>query len=43
MKMSTENYKEMLDDSNLYNGELEKNRIQDKLNSSSIDEYKKYR
>lgn len=38
MKMSTENYKEMLDDSNLYNGELEKNRIQDKLNSSSIDE-----
>ena len=38
MKMSTENYKEMLDDSNLYNGELEKNRRQDKLNSSSIDE-----
>lgn len=34
MKKSTENYKEMLDDSN----ELEKNRIQDRLNSSSIDE-----
>lgn len=31
---SPENYKEMLDDSN----ELEKNRIQDRLKSSSIDE-----
>ena len=31
---SSENYKEMLDDSN----ELEKNRIQDRLKSSSIDE-----
>lgn len=38
MKRSTENYKEMLDDSSLYNLELEKNRIQDRLNSSSIDE-----
>ena len=36
--MSTENYKEMLDDSSLYNLELEKNRIQDRLNSSSIYE-----
>lgn len=38
MMMSPENYKEWLDGSSLYKLELEKNRIQDKINSNSIDE-----
>ncbi len=38
MMMSPENYKEMLDGSNIYKLELEKNRIQDRLNDKGIDE-----
>lgn len=38
MMMSPENYKEMLGGSSLYKLELEKNRIQDRLNDKGIDE-----
>mgnify|MGYP004654242623 FL=1 len=38
MMMSLENYKEMLGGSSLYKLELEKNRIQDRLNDKGIDE-----
>lgn len=38
MMMSPENYKEMLGGSSLYKLELEKNRIQDRLNDRGIDE-----
>ena len=38
MLVSPESYKEMLEGSSLYKLELEKNEIQERLNSSSIDE-----